>query len=107
MSRKQLNLPHKEVTYENALENGRYIKHAVEVSVKDSDKMAPFRCIDFAMDHLQAIGADGQLVDVTGRFGDRTFESLEDFGKHIASLESKLDAPAPAPQETKNNDEEN
>lgn len=107
MSRKQLNLPHTEVTYENALENGRFVKRAVEISVKDSDRMAAFRCIDFAMDHLQAIGADGKLVDVTGQFGDRTFDSLEDLGRHIASIESKMDAPAPAPQENKNNENEN
>ena len=105
MARKRLNLPHVEVSYENALVNGRFVKRAVQNEVLDSDKFKNVTCLDFAMDHLQAIGADGQLADVTGSFGDRTFASMDDFVKHVKNVSDSLDAHAQAAQE-KNNDGE-
>lgn len=88
---KHFGQPVRMVRMEEVLENGRYVTKSTIVEQDPRDNFKDYHLLDFAMDHLKAIGAERTLQDcgtVSTGFGaiDKLSGQLEANGKELDSI---------------------
>lgn len=87
--RKHFGEPVRMVQMKEVLEDGRYVTKAVVTEVAPQDNFKDYRMVDFAMDHLKAIGAEKTLKDC-GTNVQPGFGAIDKLSGQITASELQL-----------------